>query len=107
MGVPTLTVAGRKPAARSGAAVLQPIGLSEFVAADDTQFLHQGLLWSRRLAALADLRAGLRERLRQAPDRQPDVIADALESAFRHMWRRWCADLPPESFQCAAPRAAR
>jgi hypothetical protein len=63
-------------------------------------FLHSlGRYWASHPAALAAVRAGLRSRWQQSPDRQAEVIAGALETALRRMWERWCAGLPAESFQ--------
>jgi predicted O-linked N-acetylglucosamine transferase (SPINDLY family) len=103
MGVPTLTVAGSTPAARQGASIQELLGLHGFSAGDRADFVAKGVYWSEHLAALAELRSGLRARWQQAPGRQPAVIADGLERAMRHMWRRWCAGLPAESFEIAAP----
>jgi predicted O-linked N-acetylglucosamine transferase (SPINDLY family) len=99
MGVPTMTLAGPTPASRSGAAILAPIGLHEFIATSAAEFVQMSLHWANHLSALAQVRAGTRERLQCSPGRQADVIAAALDAALRHMWRRWCAGQPPASFQ--------
>jgi predicted O-linked N-acetylglucosamine transferase (SPINDLY family) len=99
MGVPTLTIAGSTPAARSGAAILGQMGLHEFIAEGGAEFVAKGRYWADHLPALAAVRAGLRSRWQQSPDRRAEVIAGALEAALRRMWVRWCADLPAESFQ--------
>jgi predicted O-linked N-acetylglucosamine transferase (SPINDLY family) len=99
MGIPTLTVAGATPAGRQGAAVLGQLGLDEFVAADPADFLAKGIHWVRHAGALAQVRAGLRERWQHSPARKPELVANSLETAIRRMWTRWCAGQPPESFQ--------
>jgi predicted O-linked N-acetylglucosamine transferase (SPINDLY family) len=98
MGVPTLTMVGATPASRLSAANLGHLGLDEFIADSSQDFVAKGVYWASHLDALAELRAGLRARWRAAPARQPDLVADGLERALRHMWGRWCAGLPPESF---------
>jgi predicted O-linked N-acetylglucosamine transferase (SPINDLY family) len=98
MGVPTLTVAGPTPAARQGAAILGQLELDGFIADSTADFVARGLYWAKDLAALAQVRADLRSRWQQSPARQPELIAASLERALRHMWTRWCAGLPPESF---------
>jgi predicted O-linked N-acetylglucosamine transferase (SPINDLY family) len=98
MGVPTVTLAGPTPAARSGAAILGQMGLPEFIAASAEEFVDKGLYWSRHLPELAQVRAGLRDRWSGSTGRRADSVAVALDAALRHMWRRWCADLPAESF---------
>jgi predicted O-linked N-acetylglucosamine transferase (SPINDLY family) len=106
MGVPTLTIAGSTPPARAGAAILGQVGIEGFAAANSAQFVEQGLYWATHLEALACLREGLRVRLQRSPGSQADTIAAAFERSLRHMWRRWCANLPAESFHSpAAPSA--
>jgi predicted O-linked N-acetylglucosamine transferase (SPINDLY family) len=99
MGVPTLTLAGRTVPGRQGAALLGQVGLEAFVATDAADFQDKGLHWAGDLAALAEVRAGLRARIEQSPIRHPDVIAAGLERAFRIMWQHWCARLPAKSFE--------
>jgi predicted O-linked N-acetylglucosamine transferase (SPINDLY family) len=99
MGVPTLTLAGHTPAGRQGAAILGRLGLDEFVAKDAADFQQKGLSWANDHAALAAMRAGMRDRIEQSPIRRPAVIAAGLESAFRTMWQRWCAGLSAETFE--------
>ncbi len=97
MGVPTLTLAGNTPASRQGAANLLPVGLDGFIANNPDDFALKGLSWSTRLAELAQVRSGLRERCLGSV-RQHDIVARGLDAALRHMWRRWCAGLTTESF---------
>jgi predicted O-linked N-acetylglucosamine transferase (SPINDLY family) len=94
-----MTLAGPTPAARSGAAILAPLGLHEFIATTAAEFVQMSLHWANHLSALAQVRAGTRERLQRSPGRQANVIAAALDGALRHMWRRWCSDQPAVSFQ--------
>jgi hypothetical protein len=84
---------------RVGSAILSRIGLQDFVVESVEDFVARGLYWAGNLAALAELRVGLRERLEQSPLRKPEVIAAGLERALRIMWKRWCAGLPAESFE--------
>jgi predicted O-linked N-acetylglucosamine transferase (SPINDLY family) len=107
MGVPTLTVAGSTPASRQGAAIMGQVGLDGFVATDAADFVAKGFEWAGRLTELAEVRLYLRERWQQSPIREPDVVADSLDRAFRHMWSRWCAGLPSESFEIDASEPTR
>ncbi len=107
MGVPTLTVAGPTPASRQGAAIMSQVGLDSFIAASAPDFIAKGVDWANRLNELAQVRLSLRERWRQSPIRDPDVIASSLVSAIRHMWSRWCAGMPSESFEVDPPDPAR
>jgi predicted O-linked N-acetylglucosamine transferase (SPINDLY family) len=105
MGVPTLTVAGPTPAARQGAAILSQVGLDGFTAIDAADFVAKGLHWAAHPSALADVRRGLRRRLQESPSRRADAVATGLERALRHMWKRWCAKLPAESFHSTIPES--
>lgn len=99
MGVPTLTLAGQSMAGRAGSAILSRVGLQDFAVDDVEAFVAQGLHWADRLDALAALRSGLREHLAASPLRRPENLAAGLARALRIMWRRWCAGLPPASFE--------
>jgi len=105
MGVPTLTLAGRTPASRQGAAIMAQLGLDQFIAGDTADFVAKGVYWADQLAALAELRAGLRDRWVESPDRSAQHIAVTIERALRHMWGRWCNGLPTESFEVTIPES--
>jgi len=106
MGVPTLVLAGGTAACRTGAAILGHVGLEAFVAHDTAEFVQKGLSWAGNLAALSDIRAGLRQRLATSVINQPEVVASGLQQALRIMWRRWCAGLPAESFEVTREEVA-
>jgi protein O-GlcNAc transferase len=105
MGVPTLTLAGSTVAGRTGATILGHVGLDEFIARDQADFVQKGLAAAGNLAALAQLRAGLRERFAQSAIGRPDIIAAGLERALRIMWQHWCAGKPVESIEVAQKNA--
>lgn len=99
MGVPTLTLAGDTLPGRVGAGILGHAKLEEFIANDATDFVQKGLFWAGNLAALSDIRKEMRERFSSSAMSQSTLIAAGLERALRIMWQRWCAGLPPESFE--------
>jgi predicted O-linked N-acetylglucosamine transferase (SPINDLY family) len=98
MGVPTLTIEGATVPSRAGTGWMSQVGLEAFVAADADAFVAKGIALAGDLDALAQVRNGLRARCEASPAFRPDVIGENLADAFRTMWRRWCDDLPPESF---------
>jgi len=102
MGVPTLTLAGRTVPGRSGSAVMGHAGLEQFIATDPDDFVRRGVAVANDVSALAELRATMRERSKATPMFQPDLIAQNVSRALRTMWRRWCADLPAETFDVSA-----
>ena len=92
MGVPTLTLLGQTVAGRLGAALLQHIGLEDFIAHTPEEFVKKGIFWASNLHSLAKLRAGMRDRFLGSAIGQPDLVAQGLAVAFRQMWRSWCAN---------------
>lgn len=103
MGVPTLTIAGSSLTSRVGATLLSHVGLEAFIAQNEVDFIQKGVAAANDFETLLTLRSSLRERVRNSAMGQPTLIADGLESAMRTMWRRWCAGLPPASFEPKSP----
>jgi uncharacterized protein (TIGR02996 family) len=98
MGVPTLTRVGGMVAGRQGFSILSQAGLATFAVSDAPAYVAKAIYWSQHLDELADVRSGLRVRMENSPTRQPGLIANALDQAFRSMWRGWCAGNPARSF---------
>jgi len=92
MGVPTVTRAGELFAGRMGVSIFTAVGLEELIAPDDAAFVAIAAGLAADLPRLAELRAGLRERLRASPICDAAGFTGRLEEAYRAMWRRWCAD---------------
>lgn len=90
MGVPVLTLEGERFAGRVGYAVMNRLGLGEFVARTPAEFGTIATAVTQDLGELARLRLGLRERLRRSPLCDGKVQAGYFETAYRDMWRRWC-----------------
>jgi len=99
MGIPTLCIEGHSLASRGALDVMSQVGLNDFVALDETDFLNHGLFWASHLEQLAEVRATLRSRFERSPLAKPEMIAEGLQRAFRQMWTRWCERLPAESFE--------
>lgn len=78
---------------------MKHVDLESCIANNHFDFIEKGLYWGSHIAELAKIRLELRDRLRQSALCHPELIADALETALRTMWQRWCAGLPTESFE--------
>ena len=99
MGVPIVTLRGPLRSHCQSAAVLERAGIQGWVAHDVEEFIQIATHWANSTSALANLRAGMRDRMGNAPLRQPDTVARGLALALRLMWQRWCAGLPTEHFE--------
>jgi predicted O-linked N-acetylglucosamine transferase (SPINDLY family) len=105
MGVPTLTLPGRTAPSRVGGLLMAQLELQSFIASDKADFVKKGVYWANNLSALAELRAGMRERCTHSAVFRPEVIANALSRALRIMWRRWCEEMPPASLDATQEAA--
>ncbi len=91
MGVPVVTRTGRTSVLRVGSSILHNIGLGELVAKTPEEFVTIAAELARDLPKLAELRQTLRERLKQSPLMNEAQFVKHLESAYRDLWRAWCA----------------
>ncbi len=91
MGVPVVTLVGPTVVGRAGLSQLTNLGLPELIAAGPAQFVRIAAELAHDLARLSGLRATLRERLRASPLMDAPRFTRNLESAYRTMWRQWCA----------------
>jgi protein O-GlcNAc transferase len=91
MGVPVLTLASRPPVGRIGASVMTNIGLSDWVAKDENEYVDKAESFANNVEELARLRAGMRERIKASPLMDETGFARDVESAFKNIWLRWCS----------------
>ncbi|MGC2856230.1 hypothetical protein ACM64Y_12225 [Novispirillum sp. DQ9] len=98
MGVPVVTVMGQGFASRVAASLLRAVGMAELVSASMAD--HEALALT--LARQPDRLRALRQRLEAARGTAPlfdtPRFARHLERAYRMMWDRHAAGLPPEGF---------
>jgi predicted O-linked N-acetylglucosamine transferase (SPINDLY family) len=85
MGVPVITLAGDRHAARVGASLLAQVGQNEWVAKSADEYLEIAAMLAGDLAGLAKLRGVLRERLRKSPLCDEKRFARDVEDAYRQM----------------------
>ena len=90
MGVPVIALIGERFAGRVGYAVMDRLGLGEFVARTPAEFGSIAATLTRDLGKLAALRLDLRERMRRSPLCDGEIQVGYFETAYRDMWRRWC-----------------
>jgi protein O-GlcNAc transferase len=91
MGVPVVTLAGKTAAGRAGESILMNIGLGELTTHDPDQFVNIVKALAIDESRRVDLRSTLRQRMQQSPLMDHRQFARDMESAYRQMWRQWCA----------------
>ncbi len=94
-GVPVVTMLGEHFASRVSASVLHAVGLPELVAGSLEEYQAIVLRYARDPVALCALKAKLARNRRSEPLFDTARFVRALERAYRAMWRRHAAGLPP------------
>ena len=89
-GVPVLTLPGERSCSRSSASLLVALGLTDWIAANEADFVARALRAAAAPDAFAALRATLRPRLKESVLCDVPRFARNLESAYRSAWRTWC-----------------
>jgi len=90
MGVPVVTWAGPTVPGRGSASVLAAAGLPELAAGSPGQFLSIATELAGDASRLEQLRASLRQRLKDSPLTDARRFAANVEGAYRELWRAWC-----------------
>ena len=91
MGVPVVTCVGKTVVGRAGLSQLTNLGLTELAGSNTRQFVEIAQRLAADVPRLGELRAGLRERMRRSPLMDVPRFTRSIESAYRDIWRRWCA----------------
>ena len=97
-GLPVLTQMGQAFAGRVAASLLNAVGLPELITRDAAAYEALGIALGRDPARVAALKAKLAAAIPAAPLFNTPRFTRHLESAYRMMWQRHAAGLPPEGF---------
>lgn len=91
MGVPVLTMAGERPGSRSAASILGALGMEDWIAASEEEYVRLALAHASDPDAIVAMRGTLRQRLRASPLMDEVRFARDVEAVYRELWRAWCA----------------
>jgi predicted O-linked N-acetylglucosamine transferase (SPINDLY family) len=94
MGVPVVTCPGETFASRHSLSHLSNIGMTETITSDLADYVSTAVRLARDLPRLAGLRAGLRERMAQAPLCDADRFTGQLATTLRQAWRESAVSPP-------------
>ena len=86
MGVPMITMKGDRIISRQGEAILHNLGLADWIANNEDDYVRLAVNHAADLTALSTLRMQLRERLERSPLCNAQAFAQDIESAFVGMW---------------------
>jgi len=90
-GVPCVSLAGDTSVSRAGRSILHAANLPELATDTPEAFVRIACVLARDLGRLRELRAAMRQRLAASPLMDHRRFARDLDSAYRQMWRVWCA----------------
>jgi predicted O-linked N-acetylglucosamine transferase (SPINDLY family) len=90
MGVPVVTLAGKRPISRAGGSQLSHLGLTDLIARDEDEYVQIAIQLAGDVARLTELRGSLRERMEKSVLMDASHFALQVEAAYRAMWRHWC-----------------
>lgn len=85
MGVPVLSKMDRASVGRVGAAILEPLGLDDWLVASEGDYVRRAVAAASDLKSLSGLRSGLRGRLEQGSHMDATAVTRRLENAYLEM----------------------
>ncbi len=91
MGVPVVTLAGNTPCSRVGVTILTAAGQLRCITASAEDYIDRCVYFSENLMQLATIRQSLRETVMQSSIRDEQGFVGELDSAYRRVWKKWCA----------------
>ena len=86
MGVPVVAVQGDRHAGRVGASLLETVGLPELVGRDVDEYVQIATRLAGDLPKLAELRAGMRARMRASALMDEPGFARDIEACYLDLW---------------------
>lgn len=96
MGVPVVALAGENIASLITPSILTALQMTEWIAPSDEEYVRIAVQAAQDLPRLARPRAELRSRLAGSGVGDVRRYTRTVETAFRTMWRRWCATSCPD-----------
>ena len=90
MGVPVVTLAGRRAFSRNAVGPVTEVGLGDLIAGTVADYVRVAAGLAGDLDRLRVMRQELRARMLASPIAMQQSFARNMESAFRQMWRRHC-----------------
>ncbi|MBF0589908.1 MAG: hypothetical protein HQL53_12350, partial [Magnetococcales bacterium] len=87
MGVPVVTLRGKRHVARVGASLLTRLGLTSLICENEDHYVQEALALASDPELLATLRGELRHRMTESPLCNGPAFAADFQQALREMWQ--------------------
>ena len=89
MGVPVITLAGKRHASRVGVSILTNTGLVEFIAHNTEEYIQKAVELAKNKERIKVLNENLREVMLKSPLMDFINYTKELETIFRQLWLKW------------------
>ncbi len=90
MGTPVLAMAGRTYVSRQGLAINKTLGLEDWIARNEEEYIAKAVALARETELLVQLRGTLRDQLAHSPICDVKGYGKRWEKAVRALWTKWC-----------------
>lgn len=91
MGVPVVTLASNRPVGRIGTSLMSNLGLPDWVAQSEQDYVHKAVTFGGNIPLLKELRSSMRKRMQASPVMDEHSFAQDVENAYKNMWQTWLA----------------
>jgi protein O-GlcNAc transferase len=92
MGVPVITLQGNTLVSRQGVGILKNVGLTDWIAKNENEYLRKAIDFASNLDELSSLRLGLRKRILGSPLFDAKQFSIDFNNALWVMWQQWLKD---------------
>ena len=82
------------PVGRQSAAMLHAVGIPEFVASSEQEFVEIGCYWSQHRSQLTALQKDLRAQMASSSLTDAAAYAAGLEAHLQRIWQDYLSNLP-------------
>ena len=89
MGVPVLTKKGFKFVSRTTESIIHNLGMSDWVANDENEYVKKAIKFSANLELLTEINKSLRQVALESPLFNSVLFAKQLNNAFWEMWNNF------------------
>jgi predicted O-linked N-acetylglucosamine transferase (SPINDLY family) len=89
MGIPYITLADRPSVGRLGSSILTGLGNPEWIANTEAEYIEKAVSLASDLPKLAELRAGLRQKMQLSPLMDEPAFTRKMEKAYQEMFEIW------------------
>ena len=91
MGTPVVTAPGVRSWSRSAASILATLGLQDWIAESQEDYVRRAVQFARNPSTISELRTSLRSRMLESPLMDKRRFTRDMEEAYRRMWQSWCS----------------